>query len=346
MSLSSAIPTLKTLGVGMGGACLARLLHMPLPDLTGPALCVSAAGLAGLQLGLDDKVRNIAFVILGMSVGAGMTAQATQMLVQLPLAFVALMLSTIFGLGACWWALVRFFKFDVQSGLLAASPGHLSFVLSIGAQYDLDLARITIVQSIRLLALTLITPVAALVLGVPSPAAMVGAGASMTVWTILILAALGYAASLVLSRINTPAPLLIGAMLVSMLGHGSGVTPGQMPLWLAVPAFVVLGTLIGTRFGGVSVNALRAAAIAGLMATLITTATAAGFAVLTAALMGMDIEALLIAFAPGGLETMVAMSIALGIAPGFVAACHLARLLVLSVAVPLLFARTQNGAGR
>jgi len=346
MSLTSALPFLKTLGVGVGGACLARLLHMPLPDLTGPALCVSAAGLAGLQMELDDRVRNIAFVVLGMSVGAGMTAQATQMLVQLPLAFGALVLSTLFGLAACWWSLVRFFKFDVQSGLLAASPGHLSFVLSIGAQYDLDVARITIVQSIRLLALTLITPVAAQVLGVSPPTAMVGEGPSMTVWTILILAILGYAASLVLVRINTPAPLLIGAMLVSMVGHGSGMTPGQMPVWLAVPAFVVLGTLIGTRFGGVSPKALKAAAVAGLVATLITTLIAAGVAALTARLMGMSIEALLIAFAPGGLETMVAMSIALGIAPGFVAACHLARLLVLSVAVPVLFARTQTGAGR
>ena len=39
---------------------------------------------------------------------------------------------------------------------------------------------------------------------------------------------------------------------------------------------------------------------------------------------------------------MIAMSIALGLAPGFVAACHLGRLLVLSVAVPVLFAKTQN----
>jgi membrane AbrB-like protein len=342
MTRASAFVTLKTLVIGVVGAVLARLLHIPLPDLTGPAIAVSAAGLAGMHTAFNDIVRNVAFVILGMSVGAGMTAEATQMLVQLPLAFVALALSTVLGMGLCWWAMVRLFGFDVQSGLLAASPGHLSFVLSIGTQYNLDVPKITIVQSIRLLALTLITPLVAIAFGITPPTSLTGDGPSMTLLTLGILTVLGYGASLGLARINTPAPLLIGAMLVSMIGHGTGLTPGQMPIWLAVPAFVVLGTLIGTRFGGVSLQDLRAAALAGGVATLITSLTAFGFAILTALALGMEIETLLIAFAPGGLETMIAMSIALGLAPGFVAACHLGRLLVLSVAVPVLFAKTQN----
>jgi membrane AbrB-like protein len=332
--------TLKTLSVGMAGMVVARASSFPIAELTGPALAVSIAGLWGMKTALSNLLRDIAFVVLGISIGAGMTAETTQMLLSLPLAFLAVTVATILSMLIVWRVLIRVFGFDVQSGLLAASPGHLSFVLSMGTQYDLDMPRITIVQSIRLLALTLLTPLAALAMGIDAPTSLGATGTPMAIWIIAVLAGLAYLASLILRRLHVPAPLLIGAMLVSMIGHGFDVTPGQMPGWMALPAFVVLGTLIGTRFGNVSLTELRKSAYAGGLATLITALIAFAFAIGTAWAIGLPLQHLLIAFAPGGLETMVAMSVALGITPGFVAACHLARLLVLSVVVPLLFART------
>ena len=338
----SALITLRTLGVGVLGMLVARLLSFPIPELTGPALTVSIAGLGGMQIALSGLLRDIAFVVLGISIGAGMTAETTQMLLRLPLVFMALSLSTILAMLVVWRMLVRVFGFDAQSGLLAASPGHLSFVLSISTQYDLDVQRIAIVQSIRLLALTLLTPLAAVAMGIDAPTTFGATGTPMALWMIAVLAVLAYLASLVLNRLRVPAPLLIGAMLVSMIGHGFDITPGQVPNQMALPAFVILGTLIGTRFGNVSLSDLRRSAWVGTLATLITATIAFGFAIATAWALGLPIQHLMIAFAPGGLETMVAMSVALGITPGFVAACHLARLLVLSVLVPLLFARASQ----
>ncbi len=43
----------------------------------------------------------------------------------------------------------------------------------------------------------------------------------------------------------------------------------------------------------------------------------------------------LTAFAPGGLETMIAMGAAMGASPGFIAASHMARLMLLLALVPL-----------
>ena len=53
----------------------------------------------------------------------------------------------------------------------------------------------------------------------------------------------------------------------------------------------------------------------------------------------MPLAHVLVAFAPGGLETMIAIGVVLGVIPGFVAACHIARLLVLSVYLPMMLAR-------
>jgi uncharacterized membrane protein AbrB (regulator of aidB expression) len=54
----------------------------------------------------------------------------------------------------------------------------------------------------------------------------------------------------------------------------------------------------------------------------------------------MPVAHVLVAFAPGGLETMIAMGAVLGVVPGFVAACHIARLFVLTFLLPMLLART------
>ena len=54
------------------------------------------------------------------------------------------------------------------------------------------------------------------------------------------------------SRLAVPAPLLIGAMVVSALGHLTDWAPGVLPGWMILPAYLVLGALIGTRFSGIT----------------------------------------------------------------------------------------------
>ena len=49
---------------------------------------------------------------------------------------------------------------------------------------------------------------------------------------------------------------------------------------------------------------------------------------------------ILIAYAPGGVEAMAAIGLALGYDPAFVAAHHFARILILLVLVPAFLRRT------
>jgi uncharacterized membrane protein AbrB (regulator of aidB expression) len=62
-------------------------------------------------------------------------------------------------------------------------------------------------------------------------------------------------------------------------------------------------------------------------------------AIIAAELIGLPPAALLLAFAPGGVEIMAALAVSTGLEPALVAAHHVARLLILSVAVPLLIVR-------
>ncbi|MCE8471419.1 AbrB family transcriptional regulator, partial [Rhodovulum sulfidophilum] len=128
---------------------------------------------------------------------------------------------------------------------------------------------------------------------------------------------------------------------LSALGHATGTVSGAVPAWLSVPAFIAMGTLIGTRFSGVTprmlLQSLGAASLLTGFAALVSLIAAA----LVAKLLGLPMLSALIAFAPGGLETMMAMSLLLNADPAYVTTHHVFRLLMLTVALPLLVARTR-----
>ena len=84
-----------------------------------------------------------------------------------------------------------------------------------------------------------------------------------------------------------------------------------------------------------SMALFRAALGAGMAMTALAVVVAVVAAWPVAALLGMPLVQVVAAFAPGGLETMVAFGVAMGADPGFVAATHAVRLLVLVVLIPL-----------
>ena len=131
-------------------------------------------------------------------------------------------------------------------------------------------------------------------------------------------------------------------MAVSGAAHGSGLVAGVMPQTVALPVFALMGTLIGTRFIGVTVAQLLQASQASIVLTLLAFAMTLAVAELLHLITGLPFLDLLIAFAPGGLETMAALSLMLGADPALVAVHHVARLLMLSIIVPVLMPRPQS----
>ncbi len=336
----SPIVTVLTLAVAALGAGIAWALSAPIYMLLGPAVAVSMAGLAGLRTGIDLRLRDTCFLILGIAVGGGFDQDALGAMLRWPLAFIFMALVLWLILIVCRTLLRRFFGFDGRSALLAAAPGHLSFVIAVAADSGLDVPRVSIVQSVRLLALTLVVPFVALAMGIEVSANIAPQGQAMPLPQLVVLALLAYVTGRVFARLSVPAPLLLGALVVSALGHLTGWAPGVLPSWLTLPAYLVLGALIGTRFSGVTLELLMRGLGAGLMITGVAVALAAVGSLPVAWALGMPLAHVLVAFAPGGLETMIAMGAVMGVVPGFVAACHIARLLVLTFLLPVMLGRT------
>ncbi|MGJ8583739.1 MAG: AbrB family transcriptional regulator [Marinosulfonomonas sp.] len=335
-NLNSAVVTAYTLLAGGIGAFMAYSLSLPIYVLTGPAILVSLLGMTGIKLAVSNVVRNGAFVFVGIGLGSGISAETLQSFLHWPLAFLVLAVMIWGILVVCRDVLMRWFGFDRLSAVLAASPGHLSYVLGLGDALNLDLARISVVQSVRLLALTLTVPVIGLWFGVHMSGNILLPGVPMTLWEMAVLLVLALTVGVILMRFRVPAALMLGGLSVSAVAHAGGWITGAVSPIYGLPAFVVLGTLIGTRFSGVRLADLQSAVGAGLATTLVGTVFAVTCAIPVALALDIPITHVIVAFSPGGLETMVAMGAVLGANPGFVVACHVGRLLMLTVLVPLV----------
>jgi hypothetical protein len=132
--------------------------------------------------------------------------------------------------------------------------------------------------------------------------------------------------------------MLLGAMTIATLACAPGHVTGAVPPALAIPALVLLGVLIGSRFSGVTVAQLRDCAMAGLAATAVAAVLSAAFAVVAAIATGLPLSLMLVCFAPGGLETMTAIALMTGADPAVVAAHHVFRMFLLTFLLPAMMA--------
>lgn len=334
------VQTALALIAGGFGAVIGGLISLPLYPLMGPALFVATLALFGLPMHIADMVRDGAFLVIGIGIGAGIDPSAQAAFLRWPVAFVVLAALLVAIILVCRTFLVSGFGFDRRGAVLAASPGHLSYVLSLGAQIEADVTRITVVQSLRVLAMTVVLPFVLVFMGVDASGAVRLAEAVMSWPHLAGLVLAGLAASVVFKWMSVPAPLLIGGLVVSAAAHLTEIAPGGLHPSLSLAGYVVIGTLIGSRFTGLTVAQIRSVAFAGAATTVVSVVLAVGAAVPVAAFLDIPLAHVVIAFAPGGLDTMLAMGALLNADPGFVAACHVGRLLMLTVIVPLLVGRT------
>lgn len=319
--------------IGGLGALVAFMLGLPAPFLCGPALAVTAAGLAGLRLSVPKSLRNATFVVVGISMGTSVTPDVIDAAKTWPLSFLAVLVTVVILLYVAYWILHHGFGYDRNTAMLAASPGHLSYIISLTAETKSDLASVSVIQSVRVLALTLAVPllveyldlvsIEPIVLISPMPPLVLGL-------TILGSLAVGW----VFMRLRFPAALLLGGVAVSIGIHITGVTSGGVPSWLSQPTYIVLGSLIGTRFSRASLREMRKAFLAGGVVTVAVVLLASIVAVLISRLIGVPLNAVMIAFAPGGLETMAAMAVMMHADAAYVGSHHVLRLLFLSVLMP------------
>ena len=151
--------------------------------------------------------------------------------------------------------------------------------------------------------------------------------------------------ALVFRLIKFPASWMFGAMIASSLLHGAGLVQGGLPTWIRGVALVGIGALIGSRFARMKTKVLLGhinAALGSFVVAILVSAIFVGLIILTSHVRPGD---LMVAFAPGAMDAMLALALTLHIDPIFVGAHHLSRFVFVTIATPgivHLFGRPQD----
>ena len=309
------------------------LLGLPAGWLMGGALAVTIAAMAGLPMILPDGLRNVVFVLIGMSMGASVAPDSLQLLGSWPISLAALAIELVVIIATTGWMLTRVFKLDPGTAYLSSFPGHLSFVMGIAATGVGNARQIVIIQVIRILMLTIAVPIGAVFLPIDHFATQT-ASAFLSPLQLVLLAAACVAAGLVFMGLKVPAGMVLGAMAAATAAKLGGLYTEAVPAPLVVATFVLTGALIGSRFVGISRMEFMAAAKGGLIATAMTVSIVTVMALGVAQLVDMPFGQIWLGLSPGALEGMGALGIALGYDTAFIAAHHVIRLLMLSFAIP------------
>jgi membrane AbrB-like protein len=327
--------TIVTLLISAAGGGIAAALGLPAGWLMGGALAVAVAALGGIRVMLPAWLRDVTFVATGLSMGAAVARDSVAMMVQWPVTLAGLVIELILIIAITGYVLRKFFGLDRGTAYLSSFPGHLSFVMSIAAAGVGDSRQIVIIQVIRILLLTICVPIGALFLPIghyDGPAA----GTPMELMTLLPVALGCAVAGFILTKLRTPAGYVLGAMAVSIGAKLAGWFEGDMPPLLLTATFILVGSMIGVRFNGITRQEFVRAAAGGLIGTGITVAISTAVVLAITPLVDMSFGQIWLGLSPGGLEGMGALGIALGFDTAFIAAHHVSRLMFLTFAIPVV----------
>lgn len=335
----------ETLAIGAGGGALFWFAHLPGGLISGAMIAVGIAAIAGRPLGMPPVLTQAVLLLLGISLGSLVSQQMLQNMGAYPLTIAALALATFCSTFGSSFYLQRYHGWDQTSALLAGSPGALSQITMLAAEKGADVAAIAVVQTMRVIILTAALPLLLALTGIASSSPPAVAAAVASPLELAGLIAASVVAALILRLMKFPASWMFGAMIGSSLLHGTGTIEGAMPDWLRNVALVGIGAVIGTRFAKMQVKTLLSHVHAALGSFAVAIIISAVFVTAIALTTDVRIADIIVAFAPGAMDAMLALALTLHIDPIFVGAHHLSRFVFVSITTPgivHLFGRPQE----
>jgi membrane AbrB-like protein len=344
-SRTKTLNVLETLVIGAAGGALFLWANLPGGLISGAMIAVGIAAIAGRPLTMPPILTQTVLVLLGISLGSLVSRQLLQHMGAYPWTIALLALATFCSTFGSSIYLQRVHSWDQTSAFLAASPGALSQITMLAIEKGADVPAIAVVQTMRVIILTAALPLLLALTGIApsSPPAAAMAIASPIELTELIAASV--AVALLLRLIRFPASWMFGAMIGSSVLHGTGLIEGGLPPWARAVALVGIGALIGSRFARMNARVLLGhvnAALGSFAIAITISAVFVAVIVLTTAVRFADI---IVAFAPGAMDAMLALALTLHIDPIFVGAHHLSRFVFVTIATPgivHLFGRPQE----
>ncbi|MBM7600972.1 membrane AbrB-like protein [Virgibacillus halotolerans] len=244
---------IRLISAVIGGA-LFMLLHIPVPWLLGPMVCMAiGTNIMKRDFVWPRAIRNSGMMIIGYTIGLSMTSSALhEMALQLPSMLLMTLLLLLFCAGVAY-IVSKLSDSDYSTSLLASIPGGLTQVITLAEETKgINLAVVTVTQVTRLMIIIIITP---LIVMMPifgpstaenSTATTIPASASVGLFpNLIIFAVIGIVLALVGAKVNFPTAFLLGPAIGTVILQLFGMEGPQLPSLLINMAQLMIGTHVG-----------------------------------------------------------------------------------------------------
>jgi membrane AbrB-like protein len=332
-------PVVLAVAIGSVGGFVFNWLKMPLAWMLGSCLFTTVAAFAGLRVGMRVQLRQGMIIILGVLLGSGFSSDLVKRLGQWAISLGIVSLMTLTGATLCYFWLRRFTDWNKPTCYFAAMPGGLNDMTLLGGAMGGQERSIALAHALRILTVVMTIPVwYRLVNGAQTSVLAMVHGPTGNDWKdYATLIACGLIGAAIGRLLRLPAAFMMGPMILSAAAHLGGLTNSKPPGELVAAAQVVVGAGIGCRFVGAAIDKLHKEMAASIGAAVIMILWAVVFAKISVAITGLNLDATVLSYAPGGFAEMSLIGLALGIEIAMVATHHLFRLFLILLTSPLIF---------
>ncbi|WP_151671373.1 AbrB family transcriptional regulator [Nitrincola schmidtii] len=324
--------TAYTLIIGVLGGWVAWWLGLPLPWMLGPLILVMILAIKGVPVHVNRQANQFFLGVLGFWLGTGFEAGLLKELATWYPSVLVMLLSVAVTLIVNTLVFKKLAGLDIITSVFSSLPGTMNAVVIQGEKLGGDARWIAIAQTLRIALVVISTSMIFYFMpgqGLENPSTELGKLTHLG-WLALVPVGWWLAKQLRLPMAEFLGPMLISASL------SLTIVDIELPSWIMIITFVVLGSGIGSRFSGACITQLLKVSRYAVLATSLGMLIAAIFAFVTWKLTAIPLSHAFLALVPGGVGEMALIATAAGINPIYVVYIHLIRLFVLILSAPLL----------
>ena len=328
------------LAAGLIGAILFVYWRLPLPWLLGPMSACTILALLRAPVLPPLRARPVMIAILAVMLGSRFAPdfidRAGDWFLSLALlgAYVAIVAAVTIPY------LQRVAGYDRVTAYFAAMPGGLNEMVIVGGAMGGDERKISLVHATRILLVVFIVPfwfqlVNGIQIGDRS-----SFGVSYTEIVPLDYLLLGLCIAIgwpIAKAVRLPAPQFFGPLLLSAALHLTGTSTAQPPSELVNLAQLVIGVTVGARFVGTTPSEMLRSIGFGIVNTSMILGLCGIFAYSLHKITDVNVPAMVLAYAPGGMPEMSLIALAMGLDVAFVVTHHATRATFIFIGTPLVF---------
>jgi membrane AbrB-like protein len=321
---------LATFAVGILGGYVAKLLHFPLPYMTGSLLITAALGLAGVPVRSLWQARAAGQFVTGSAIGTSFTpAILAHVVMLLPVIVIGSAVSIVVGgIGAVM--LMRLANLDAKTAFLATVPGGVIEMANVAARVDADPLPIMVLQTMRVGLTVCVAPFLATVIAEGQHHDLAQTE-TMSWLTVAALMGASFVGGLALRLIRLPNCWFIGSIITVAVIGALGWVEGRVPDVILVVAQVIIGTSIGTQFRHEFLTRLLRLLLSSFVTVPFAVASMAAVGALFAVALALPLPTMFLALAPAGIAEMALTGKVLGLDAALITGAQIVRILMVTL---------------